>query len=57
METMRRKILVVDDNLEFVDLIRRVLESRDFQVSVASDGRTAIEKALADVPDLIQRYR
>jgi signal transduction histidine kinase len=47
------KILVVDDNFEFIDLIRRVLESKDFQVSVALDGKTAIEKALADVPDLV----
>ncbi len=53
METIERKILVVDDNREFVDLIRRVLESKDFQVAVASDGKTALEKALADVPDLV----
>jgi signal transduction histidine kinase len=53
MKTNGRKILVVDDNFEFADLIRRVLESNDFQVSIALDGKTAIEKALADVPDLV----
>jgi signal transduction histidine kinase len=53
METIKRKILVVDDNPEFVDVIRKVLERRDFQVSVALNGRTAIEKASADAPDLV----
>jgi signal transduction histidine kinase len=53
METARKKILVVDDNIEFVDFIRRFLESKDFQVSVARDGKTALEKAILDPPDLI----
>ena len=53
METSGRKILVVDDNVEFVDLMRKVLVSKDFQVSVALDGKTAIEKALSDVPELV----
>jgi signal transduction histidine kinase len=53
METSGRKILVVDDNVEFVDLMRKVLERKDFQVSVALDGKTAIEKALLDVPELV----
>ncbi len=53
METTGRKILVVDDNSEFLDLIRKVLGSRGFQVSVALDGKTAIKNALADIPDLV----
>lgn len=53
METRGRKILIVDDNKEFVQLIRTVLEGKDFHVSVALDGKTAIEKALADAPDLV----
>jgi signal transduction histidine kinase len=53
METTRRKILVVDDNIEFVDFIRRFFESKDFQVSVALDGKTAIEKASSDGPELV----
>ena len=53
METIGRKILVVDDNPEFVDLIRKILERKDFQVSVALDGKTAIEKVLSDVPELV----
>jgi signal transduction histidine kinase len=53
METMRRKILVVDDNVEFVGLVRRLLENKDFQVSVALDGKTAVEKALSDNPEMV----
>jgi signal transduction histidine kinase len=53
METTRRKILVIDDNVEFVDFVRRFLESKDFQVSVALDGKTALEKALLDIPDVV----
>jgi two-component system sporulation sensor kinase A len=53
METAGRKILIVDDSPEFVDLIRRILGSKDFVVSVALDGKTGIEKAILDVPDLV----
>jgi len=53
MKTSGRKILVVDDNVEFVDFVRRFLEIKEFQVSIASDGKTAIEKALSDVPELV----
>lgn len=53
MEAARRKILVVDDNAEFVGLIRKLLERKDFQVSVALDGKTAIEKAISDIPELV----
>jgi signal transduction histidine kinase len=53
METSGRKILVVDDNPEFVDLIRKILESKDFHVSIALDGKTGIEKTLSDVPELV----
>jgi len=53
METSGRKILVVDDNPEFVDLIRKILESKDFHVSIAPDGKTGIEKTLSDVPELV----
>ena len=53
MEMAGRKILVVDDNPEFVGLIRKILERKDFQVSVALDGKTAIEKVLSDIPELV----
>ena len=53
MGTAGRKILVVDDSQEFVDLIRKILEKENFKVSVALDGRTATEIAISDVPELV----
>jgi two-component system NtrC family sensor kinase len=53
METIRRKILVVDDNQEFVDLVRKILGSKGFEVSIALDGKTAIEKAISDAPEIV----
>jgi len=52
MGKVGRKILVVDDNAEFIDFIRRFLESKNFKVSVALNGRTAIETTLSDIPEL-----
>jgi signal transduction histidine kinase len=53
MEAVGRKILVVDDDQAFVDLIRKLLEEKDYQVSIALDGKTAIEKTLSDAPELV----
>jgi signal transduction histidine kinase len=53
MGNVGRKVLVIDDNADFVDFIRKVLESKDFRVSIALDGKTAIEKALYDIPELV----
>jgi len=53
METKGRKILVVDGNAEFAGLIRKILERKDFQVSIALDGKTAIEKVISDIPELV----
>lgn len=53
MASIERKILVVDDNADFIDFIRRFLESKGFQVSIALTGKTAIEKTLSDTPELV----
>ena len=44
---------MVDDNAEFAGLIRKILERKDFQVSIALDGKTAIEKVISDIPELV----
>lgn len=47
-------ILVVDDNVQARLLIRRIFEREGFTVDEASDGPTAVRKALeAPTPDLI----
>jgi signal transduction histidine kinase len=53
MKTDKRKILLVDDNAEFVNLMRRLLESKDFRVSAATNGKTAVEKVISDLPELV----
>jgi len=49
----RRKILVVDDEPKVCDLIKAYLEKDGYEVILARDGKTAIEKARGHKPDLI----
>jgi hypothetical protein len=53
METFGEKILVVDDNIELIDIIRKFLRTQNFEVLTALDGKTAIEKTLSDAPELV----
>lgn len=47
------RILTIEDNPEVRALIRRVLETKGFVVSEASDGIAGLDLALAHPPDLI----
>lgn len=49
----KAKILLVDDDPDFVDATRIVLESEAYGVSVAFDGDEGLAKARAEKPDLI----
>jgi len=49
----RRKILVVDDEPKVCDLIKAYLEKDGYEVLVAGDGKSAVEKARNQKPDLI----
>jgi len=51
--TAQRRILVVDDDLVFVEATRAVLESKNYQVSVAYDGDEGLQKAREEKPDAI----
>lgn len=50
---MPKKILVVDDEAEFVDAIRMRLEANGYTVIAAYDGRECIEKAKKEKPNLV----
>ena len=50
---MRRKILVVDDNLDTRELTRLHLTTEGFSIVVASDSREELYIAVAEQPDLI----
>ncbi len=49
----KKKILVVDDEPELVDMVKMRLEAGNYRVSTASDGEEALEKAKKEKPDLI----
>lgn len=50
---MRRKILVADDDRLTRDLLKAVLERADYEVVLAEDGASAVEKAASEKPDLV----
>ncbi len=50
---MSKKILVVDDDLEIVELVRKRLEAHQYSVLTATDGAAGFNLALEQVPDLI----
>ncbi|MCK4809937.1 MAG: response regulator [Candidatus Omnitrophica bacterium] len=50
---MNKKILVVDDEVDVVTLIKFTLETNGFEVITAYDGEQALIKAQECVPDLI----
>ncbi len=47
------KILLVDDDADFVEATKMVLESKPYQVVVASEGEEGLKKARTERPDLI----
>jgi DNA-binding response OmpR family regulator len=48
-----KKILVIDDLPENVFLLQDRLENEGFEVLTAYDGKTGINKAISELPDLI----
>jgi two-component system alkaline phosphatase synthesis response regulator PhoP len=49
----KAKILLVDDDVDFVKATTKVLESRPYDIVVAHDGKEALEKARKEKPDLV----
>ncbi len=47
------RILVVDDDANVAEVVTRYLEREGFEVETVSDGRVALDRALADPPDLV----
>lgn len=50
---MPSKILVVDDEANILNLAKMILERGGYQVSVSSNGEEALQKAEAEMPDLV----
>jgi len=53
MEKEKRKILVVDDELDMRVYISTVLETSGYRSIVTKNGRAGVEKAIETEPDLI----
>ena len=49
----KAKILLVDDDADFVESTRTVLESKPYKIITAVNGDEALRKARAEKPDLI----
>ena len=50
---MAKKVLIVDDDPDFVEAISVLLEAKGYAISSSEDGEKGFEKAKAEVPDLI----
>jgi len=50
---MGKKVLLVDDEVDFVEINRVALENKGYQVVVAYNGKEAVERALKEKPDVI----
>jgi len=49
----KAKILLVDDDIDFVESTKIVLESSSYEVIVALEGNEGLRKAYEEEPDLI----
>jgi CheY-like chemotaxis protein len=53
-DSLERRVLVIDDNVDSLTLIKTILEMEDYLVSTANGGRVALKiLAEGETPDLI----
>jgi DNA-binding response OmpR family regulator len=50
---MRKKLLIVEDNSELLELLRLGLKEAGFSIATASNGIEAVKKARSLLPDLV----
>jgi len=50
---MPKKILVVDDETELVEMLKMRLEANNYTVITAPDGKVGLEQAIKEKPNLI----
>jgi two-component system alkaline phosphatase synthesis response regulator PhoP len=49
----KKKIMVVDDEENLVELVKDIMENEDFEVVTATNGDECLEKLRTEKPDLI----
>ncbi|MBN1477902.1 response regulator [Candidatus Sumerlaeota bacterium] len=50
---MTKRILVVDDEPDLLQIVSSILETKGYEIDVAHDGREALDKITASKPDLL----
>lgn len=50
---MAKKVLIIDDDADFVESIENLLEARGYEVVSASNGKEGVEVAKKEKPNLI----
>ena len=50
---MAKKVLMIDDDPEFVDAITNLLDAKGYDVVSAGDGKDGVAKAKQEKPDII----
>ena len=50
---MAKKVLIIDDDADFVESVENLLEARGYEVVSASNGKEGIEVARKEKPNLI----
>jgi DNA-binding response OmpR family regulator len=53
VETIGKKILVIDDDQDFIDAVTTILKSAMYEVSTAPNPKEGKDKILAEKPELI----
>ena len=51
--TIKNKILLVDDDLDFIEMHKAVLQNHGFEVLTAANSQEGMERVRTDMPDLI----
>lgn len=50
---MAKKVLMIDDDPEFVEAITNILDAKGYDVVSANDGKDGVAKAKKELPDII----
>ena len=51
--TEKKKVLLVDDDPDFVEAVKVIVESGGYDVRIACDGKEGLEAVAAERPDII----
>lgn len=50
---MAKKVLIIDDDVEYVEAIVNLLDAKGYDATSASNGKDGVKKAKAEKPDVI----